>query len=249
VGGLPGLRPLEWLDCFPEKTYSHPMADTHPTPEAVLAAARALGRPVDERQAALLAAYLDQLIRWNKKMNLVGRSGWRTVFDTLIVDSLFLADFLKGLKLSENPLSLDFGAGAGLPGIPLRVLWTDGDYWLVEIREKRTLFMKSALGRLKLPETHVLHGRAEDALARLAESGRHAAADLILSRAFMPWPRLLDFMHPMLRTDSIRPGLAVILSNDPPPAEADIPEGWTLGDVASYPAAGGERYFWSLKVR
>lgn len=225
------------------------MANTNPAPESVIAAARKLGRPVDAAEAELLAAYMDQLIKWNRKMNLVGKSDWKTVFDTLVVDSLFLADFLSGLKLSDKPLCLDFGAGAGLPGIPLRALWHDGDYWLVEIREKRAMFMRSALGRLKLPGTNVFHGKAEDALARLEKSGHAATADLILSRAFMPWRKLLDFIHPMLRNEEGRTGTAVILSNDPPPVEADIPEGWEMGDVASYPAAGGERYFWSLTIR
>ncbi len=225
------------------------MADTIPTPASVLDAARALGRPVTPDQAATLAAYLDLLIKWNRKMNLVGKSDWRTVLDTLVVDSLFLADFLAGLGLPEKPLCLDLGAGAGLPGIPLRALWNNGDYWLVEVREKRTLFMKSVLGRLGLPDTNVFHGRAEDALERLGKTGHHATADLILSRAFMPWPRLLDFIRPMLRTDPDRSGVAVILANDPPPDQADLPEGWLFGDVAAYPAAGNERYFWALKPR
>jgi 16S rRNA (guanine527-N7)-methyltransferase len=224
------------------------MPDTRPTPEAVLAAARELGRPVNEAQAGLLAVYLDQLVKWNRKMNLVGPSDWRTVFDRLVVDSLFLADFLDGLSLPDRPLCLDFGAGAGLPGIPLRVLWQQGDYWLVEVREKRATFMKSALGRLKLPATEVYLGKAEDALDRLSRAGHQATADLILSRAFMPWQKLLDFIHPMLRHGADRSGTAVILANDPPPAEADVPQGWRLGDVAAYPAAGGERYFWSFKV-
>ena len=225
------------------------MTDTNPAPESVLAAARDLGRPVDPDQAELLAVYLDQLIRWNRKMNLVGKSDWRTVFDTLVVDSLFLTDFLAGLNLADKPLCLDFGAGAGLPGIPLRTLWSDGDYWLVEVREKRVLFMKSALGRLKLPSTNVFHGKAEHALARLEKSGHHATADLILSRAFMPWEKLLEFIRPMLRNDADRTGMAVIMSNDPPPDESAIPEGWQLGDVAAYPAVGGERYFWALRLK
>lgn len=222
------------------------MANANPTPEAVAAAAKKLGRSVEPAQAELLAAYLDQLTKWNRKMNLVGKSDWQTVFNTLIVDSLFLADFLTGLTLPDKPLCLDLGAGAGLPGIPLRVLWREGDYWLVEVREKRTLFMRSTLGRLKLPGTNVFHGKAEDALGRLADSGHHATADLILSRAFMPWPKLLDFIHPMLRNDGERTGKAVILSNDPPPDEAELPDTWTLADVASYPAAGKDRFFWSL---
>ncbi|AMK12871.1 MAG: 16S rRNA (guanine(527)-N(7))-methyltransferase RsmG [Pseudodesulfovibrio sp.] len=224
------------------------MADTNPTTDAVLEAASRLGRPVEPEQGALLAAYLDQLVKWNRKMNLVGKSDWRSVFDTLVVDSLFLADFLAGMNLPDRPLCLDFGAGAGLPGIPLRVLWQQGDYWLVEVREKRATFMKSVLGRLRLPATNVFAGRAEDALERLAQAGHQATADLILSRAFMPWQGLLDFIRPMLRNEPDRSGAAVILSNDPPPAESAIPTGWQLADVASYPAAGGERYFWSFRV-
>jgi 16S rRNA (guanine527-N7)-methyltransferase len=219
------------------------MADTNPTTDAVLDAARALGRSVEPEQGALLAAYLDQLVKWNRKMNLVGKSDWRSVFDTLVVDSLFLADFLAGMNLPDRPLCLDFGAGAGLPGIPLRVLWQQGDYWLVEVREKRATFMKSVLGRLRLPATNVFAGRAEDALERLAQAGHQATADLILSRAFMPWPALLDFVRPMLRPR----GTVVILANTPPPDEAELPPGWSLGDVASYPAAGKTRYFWSLR--
>lgn len=94
------------------------MPDTFPTREAVLAAAHRLGRDVDPAQAELLAAYLDQLMKWNRKMNLVGPSDWRTVFDRLVVDSLFLADFLAGLRLPERPLCLDFGAGPGCPASP-----------------------------------------------------------------------------------------------------------------------------------
>lgn len=237
-----GLSADVLLDCSPETFYLNSMATQAITQEAVTQAAEKLGRSLEGHQADLLCTYLDQLIKWNKKMNLVGKTSWQQVFDTLIVDSLFLADFIEGLPLAEQPLSLDLGAGAGLPGIPLRCLWQRGVYWLVEVREKRSLFMRSVLGRMGLPGTHVFHGRAEDALTRLAESGHSATADFILSRAFMPWRKLLDFTHPMLKQG----GILVILANDPPPTERDIPEGWQLADVASYPAAGDERYFWSL---
>lgn len=219
------------------------MPNTNPTSDQVLAAANKLSRQLTEEQAVSLAGYLDQLIKWNKKMNLVGKSDWQTVFNTLVVDSLFLADFLEGLKLADKPLSLDLGAGAGLPGIPLRALWQDGDYWLVEVREKRSLFMRSVLGKLQLPGTNVFHGKAEEALSRLNDAGHDSTADLILSRAFMPWPKLLDFVHDMLHED----GTLVILSNDPAPKQSELPQGWQLGDVASYPAAKTERFFWSLR--
>jgi len=219
------------------------MAKLNPTQNDIIDAAKKIGCPVNNEQAKSLAIYLDQLMKWNKKMNLVGPTNWRTVFNTLVVDSLYLADFLTGLKLTDTPLSLDLGAGAGLPGIPLRAIWQTGDYWLVEVREKRALFMSSILGKIDLPGTNVFRGKAEDALTRLAESGNHATADLILSRAFMPWRKLLDFTYPMLREN----GTLVILANTPPPDQSELPSTWQLADIASYPVGKTERFFWSIR--
>ena len=218
------------------------MTATAPTPETVAAATARLGRTVTADQAGLLAAYLDQLVKWNRKMNLVGKADWKSVLETLVVDSLYLADFLAGLPLPDSPLTLDLGAGAGLPGIPLRALWQPGEYRLVEVREKRVLFMRSVLGRLSLPGTSVFHGRAEDVVDAAPENGGTAGekADLILSRAFMPWKKLLELVRPMLAEN----GVLVILSNDPAPD--GLPEGWKSGPSADYPAAGTRRYFWSL---
>lgn len=215
------------------------MTTTNPSHRDVAAAAQRLGHPLTDAQVESLATYLDQLIKWNRKMNLVGRSTWRDVFDTLVVDSLHLAGFLAGLDLPDSPLTLDLGAGAGLPGIPLRALWQAGDYHLVEVREKRSLFMRSVLGKLRLPGTAVYHGKAEDVLESLGAP----TADLILSRAFMPWEKLLDFTRPMLPVG----GVIVILSNDTPPAGNALPQGWELTVSASYKAAKDTRHFWALQ--
>ena len=220
------------------------MAKTNPTSSEVIAAAKKLGRPIESNQGKPLAVYLDQLIKWNKKMNLVGPTNWPTVFKTLVVDSLHLADFLTSMELSKDNLTLDLGAGAGLPGIPLRAIWQKGEYWLVESRERRTLFMRSVVGKIHLPGTHVFEGRAEEVLDHIRETQPDAMADLILSRAFMPWLKLLDFVRPMLREN----GTVVILANTPPPKPEELPEGWQLESEADYAAAGKTRYFWSLKM-
>jgi len=221
------------------------MANAKITADAVAGMAKKVGRPIFAKQTKQLVRYLDHLTKWNRKMNLVGKSDWKTVFETLIVDSLFLADFMDGLDVAENPLCLDFGAGAGLPGIPLRTIWQDGEYWLVEVREKRVLFMQSALGRMDLPGVNVFHGRAEDVLEHLSDEDRQAKADVILSRAFMPWLKLLDLVQPMLQPG----GVVVILANEQPPTESELPAGWTLGDVMEYPVKGGKRHFWSLRLK
>ncbi|KAB1437253.1 16S rRNA (guanine(527)-N(7))-methyltransferase RsmG [Pseudodesulfovibrio senegalensis] len=206
-----------------------------------------LGRKTTPEQADLLARYLGMLEQWNRRMNLVGPSRWEDMLDSLVVDSLYLAEFLNDRTLRADPLCLDLGAGAGLPGIPLRMFWQSGRYWLVEVRQKRVGFMRSALARLDLPRTEVFHGRAEDALERLQQSGQESTADLIVSKAFMPWDKLLDFTRPMLRpaTGDQAGGQLVILSNDPPP-ENDLPDTWNLMAAASYPVQKKQHYFWAL---
>ncbi len=221
----------------------------NPVPGAqdVLDNAHKLGCPVSESQAQQLAIYLALLSKYNKRMNLVGPGRWTTIFNTLVVDSLYLAKFLASLKLVDNPLTLDLGAGAGLPGIPLRMLWDCGDYWLVEVRQRRASFMRTALGQLGLAHTYVFEGRAQDALKHISQNNEPCHADLVLSRAFMPWEKLLDFVRPMLAKgmENIF-AQVVILSNDAPPTSGALPLEWTLVASSSYPVAGGERYFWSL---
>ncbi|MBN2141249.1 MAG: 16S rRNA (guanine(527)-N(7))-methyltransferase RsmG [Desulfovibrionaceae bacterium] len=217
------------------------MRDQEPNREAVLDAAAGAGRPVSPGQAEGLAEFLSLLVKWNRGLNLVGPGTWRDIFDRLVVDSLFLADFLTGLDLAAEPLCLDLGAGAGLPGIPLRLVWGPGDYWLVESRQKRAAFMRSALARLGLARTTVFHGRAEDAAREIFRAEGAAGADLVLGRAFMPWPEFLAFSRPLLGPEK---GLVLVMANEPPPG--DPGPGWSLAGRASYPAAGASRYFWAL---
>lgn len=189
-------------------------------------------------QARVLAYYLTLLVKWNKSMNLVGPQSWEQIFHSLIIDSLHLADFLDKLDLPASPVTLDLGAGAGLPGIPLRSLWQAGDYRLVESREKRCIFMRTALRMMKLPRTDVFQGRAEKIPAE------NLPADLILSKAFMPWKELLDFVKPMLAGQ----GKIVILSNDPAPTEQDLENsGYVLEDSMEYMAGDKIHYFWCLR--
>ncbi|MBU1002808.1 MAG: class I SAM-dependent methyltransferase [Proteobacteria bacterium] len=204
-----------------------------PSPNEVAALAASLGREMDERQAGLLAEYLGTLAKWNRSMNLVGADHWRDALSNLVADSWHLADFLTTQSLPESPRCLDLGAGAGLPGIPLRVFWEAGDYTLVEIRLKRVAFMRFVLSRMRLERTLVAGCRVEE----LPEES--FPVDLVLSRAFMPWDELLALVGPWLAPG----GLCVIMANEEPPRQFP---GWETVRVSGYPAPGGQRYFWAL---
>ncbi|WP_165072260.1 RsmG family class I SAM-dependent methyltransferase [Desulfovibrio sp. ZJ200] len=183
-----------------------------------------------------LAVYLEMLCRWNTAMNLTGARNWQDALTRLAVDSFHLAAFLDSLDLPAAPLSWDLGSGAGLPGIPLRLVWTRGAYYLVEVREKRALFLSSVLSRLRLPATHVFRGSVEHFF-----QGQCCPADCIVSRAFMPWRNLLDLALPHLRPE----GVLIILALTPAPEQ--LPAPWRLGCARSYTVAGRGRWFWALR--
>lgn len=224
----------------PPKALPKPYA---PVPGEVASEAKRLGFVLAKPQAEALSRYLTLLIKWNRAMNLVGRATWPDVFRDLAADSLYLAEFLAAQGLPDAPLTLDLGAGAGLPGIPLRVMWTAGDYVLVELREKRAIFMRQAIGEMKLARTVVAHCRAEAVAPELLRLGLRERADLVVSRAFLPWPKMLPLAAELLAPE----GRLVVLANEPPPPGPDsVGGGFTVTDSREYPSGAKRRYFWSL---
>lgn len=203
------------------------------TPGALLAA-------LPER----LGRYADLLCAWNDAVNLTGGRDRADVLARLVPDSFHLAAFLRGPELTaaadaagpDGPSVWDLGAGGGLPGIPLRMVWERGTYTLVEVRQKRALFLANALAALQLARTRVFRGPAERLFAERPEG-----ADWILSRAFLPWPRLLAFCRPALR-----PGGVVIIFAAAPCGE--LPDPWRPLAETAYTVGASRRWLWALQA-
>lgn len=192
-----------------------------------------------------LAGYLGLLMQWNRVMNLVGTRTAEETFGTLVVDSLHLDRFLRrDVDLADAPSCWDLGSGAGLPGLPLRMVWQKGDYWMVEAREKRALFLSTVLAQYPLPGTHVFRGRAEAFMA-----GPPArTADLIVSRAFMPWPSVLGLVK-----DNVNPnGVVVLLLRERLQESPDWEQAareWRIAGQYAYTASRTQRYLYALTAQ
>lgn len=196
-----------------------------------------------EHSIEQLAIYLELLIQWNKVMNLVGTHSWQSAFLRLAADSLLLAKFLDTLPLSpqqgKDSLHIwDLGAGAGLPGIPLRAVWDKGEYWMVEAREKRAMFLSTVLARTNLPRTHVFQGRAETFFGQ-----QGCKADMIVSRAFLPWEQVLALVQPVLAPQ----GLVVFLASDKAPQT--LPTGFSVYSQEQYRIAARKCWFWAVRAQ
>lgn len=204
-------------------------------PDSLKEQCRSLARPVPHEALPVLGGYLELLMQWNRVMNLVGTRTWKDTLHTLVADSFYLADFLDGLALPPLPEMWDLGAGAGLPALPLRMVWHKGRCTLVEAREKRAMFLSTVLARHPLPQTFVFRGRVEDFLACAT-----APADVVTSRAFLPWPQVLTLVGRHLAPG----GRIICLALVPPPH--DPPTGWQVESVYPYITGGRQGWFWSL---
>ncbi|MBQ7617273.1 MAG: class I SAM-dependent methyltransferase [Desulfovibrio sp.] len=193
------------------------------------------GFSLSAKLAFALATYLQLLLKWNQVINLCGAKEANQVISKLIPDSFYLRDFLQSLNLQDNLLIADLGAGAGLPGIPLRLGFLQGHYLLMEQREKRVIFLQNVLATLNLPKTTVIAGPCQDYFKK-----KGILADLLLSRAFLPPDQLLPFSRPLLKAG----GLLLLLTNNPP---ANWPS-FQMLKSQSYQIMGQKRYLTCLKA-
>lgn len=214
------------------------------SPEEVIAASGLWAAPdlpflPTTQTAQDLAAYLRLLLSWNKKINLTACHDAISLMRDLVQDSFFLVQFLEKLSARyswRDPLVCDLGAGAGLPGIPLRLFWSEGQYIWVERRQKRALFLENVQSWLKLPRFNGWHGDATDFL-RMHSS----KIKCIISRAFMPWQKLLPLCTSALAVD----GILLIMANEPPPT--GLASGWALDEAPAYRIPAKTRYLWALR--
>jgi 16S rRNA (guanine527-N7)-methyltransferase len=115
-----------------------------------------LALPSDSATQLLHLAF--HVSRWAGRLNLTAHRSAEAVARRLILDSLALARALP----EPCPTSIaDLGSGAGFPGLPLAILWPACRVTLVDSRERRHHFQRSALRELRLANVKTLHGRAE----------------------------------------------------------------------------------------
>jgi 16S rRNA (guanine527-N7)-methyltransferase len=113
----------------------------------------------------LFGTYAELLVRWQRVHRLVGSTdpGW--MVDHLMLDSLLFGQLLP----SPDALTMDFGSGAGIPGIPLKIAHRGLRMVLLEPRRRRASFLAEAVRTLNLDDTRVIGLRSEDALRKQPE--------------------------------------------------------------------------------
>lgn len=142
--------------------------------------ARATG--VSRETIERLEAYVRLLDKWGRRINLVSRASMADVWRRHMLDS---AQILKYLPAAPGRL-MDFGSGAGFPGLILAILGVEG-VELVESDGRKCAFLSEA-ARVAGVSLTIHNQRIEDLPPQ--------PASVITARAFAPLSKLLQYAHP-----------------------------------------------------
>jgi len=128
-----------------------------------------------QEQIEQFMLYLTQLLQWNRTTNLT------SITDPYEIISKHFVDSLTALTVAHFPsqsILTDVGAGAGFPGIPLKIVRTDLHLVLVEPVQKKSSFLRTIVGSLKLSNVSIFTGT----LRQYLDQG-HPPSDLMVLRA------------------------------------------------------------------
>ena len=153
------------------------------------AAALAL-TPVSPDTEARLERYLDLLLTWQAKTNLVAPSTLSHLWTRHVADSLQLLDLAPTAKIW-----IDFGSGGGFPGVVLAcaLAETPGVHvHLVERNAKKAAFLREAVRITSAPATVHLAGIG-DSVDRVG-----SRVDCVTARALAPLHQLVGFAEPFV---------------------------------------------------
>lgn len=155
--------------------------------------ARAFHLELDARQVEAFEIFYHELVEWNTRVSLTAITDREEVIVKHFMDSLSVAAVLP----PTAPASLvDIGAGAGFPGIPLKIAFPALQLTLLDATRKKVEFLNHVVARLELSATRAVQARAEDWGKDPAERERY---DYAVARAVADLSVLLEYALPLVR--------------------------------------------------
>ena len=131
-----------------------------------------------------LLEYKKLLLEENKNMNLIGKSTIEDFDQRHFLDCLQIHKYMP----EKNLLTVDLGAGAGLPGVLLSIVGHKKLH-LIEKSPKKSVFLDNCKMRLGLDYTVHSQSLSDVSLSNL---------QYIVARAFAPITKILDYTKQMV---------------------------------------------------
>jgi len=164
-----------------------------PVMELLSAGAKKLGLELNPRQIEQFYLYYQELVDWNRRVNLTRITSYEGVQLKHFLDSLAVSTAWPALKPDANLRVIDIGTGAGLPGLALKIMFPDIKLTLLEATAKKTAFLSHLITKLRLENVQVVAGRAEESARRAEYRERF---DTALARGVAPLATLVELTLP-----------------------------------------------------
>ena len=158
------------------------------------AGALELGIKLTEVQIEQFETYFRELVNWNQKINITRITDYSEAQVKHFIDSLSICIAWKPVN---KDYVLDVGAGAGFPGLPLKLAFPDFRLVLLEATAKKTVFLQHIVEKLGLRDVIVITGRAEE-IAQIPEYREQF--DVVLARALAELPVAVELTLPFCKT-------------------------------------------------
>ena len=180
---------------------------------------------VTDELLTAIQTYVQLLLRWNARTSLTAVRDPEELIQRQVGESLFAAQLVP-----EAGTLLDFGSGAGFPGIPLQLVRRQLQITLAESQGKKAGFLREAIRTLGLPST-VWAQRVENLPA-------DRKFDVVTMRA-------VDASASMLPVAAQRIAARGSLLRFTAAADSELLDGWTVTADLTVPLSRGRLVRWS----
>lgn len=162
--------------------------------------AQRLGINLHKEQIKKFSRYLELLVQWNQKINLTSLKTPREIIIKHFLDSISCIKIINKYIDTEEISVIDVGAGAGFPGIPIKIICPSVKLSLLEARNKKSMFLEKVTDEMNFQKVKILNGRAEIFGQGTDHRERY---DIAISRAVARLSVLSEYCLPLVRVGGL----------------------------------------------
>lgn len=154
----------------------------------------ALGIELAEDCLVRQLSFLEELLRWNRRINLTAIKNPDDAVEKHLLDSLYLLRVLP-----QQAALIDLGSGAGLPGIPLALADSTRTIFSVDSVGKKINFQNHIKRMFELDCLTVIKARIED----VQDAIELLKFEVVTARALTSIEELVRLGDPFLQPDGV----------------------------------------------
>ena len=161
--------------------------------EKLYSGAKKLGLELSPGQLRQFDIYYQELVAFNQRVNLTRITDYEAVQLNHFLDALTLSLVWPPAKPGARLRVIDVGSGAGIPGLPIKILFPDIKLTLLDATTKKAAFLDHLSRKLALDNVEITVGRAEN-IAH--QAGYRESFDMVLARGVAPLVTLAELTLP-----------------------------------------------------